>query len=175
MSGIRIKITSKSLEFFILSLPVGSYYQIIGFGDNHKVYDDKPKEYNKNNIKNSLEMIKKFGADLGGANIAGPLKYIYDSDKIYEKIKLPRNIILLTDGDSSGEEEVLILIEQNNCKFILNTIGLGNDFDEDLIKNAAILGKGNYNFCKQLDNLNNINNIIVSEINKATSFNVTNL
>jgi len=172
MSGSRIEIASKALELFIQSLPAGSYYQIIGFGSKYKVYDDNPKEYNMNNIKNSLEMIKKLRADLGGTNIAGPLKYIYDSDNKYEKIKLPRNIILLTDGEAWDKEKGLNLIEENSSKFILNSIGIGNDFDEDLIKNAAILGKGNYNFCKELDNLNNV---IASEINKATSFYVTNI
>jgi uncharacterized protein YegL len=172
MSGERIKIASKALELFIQSLPAGSYYQIIGFGSDYKVYDDAPKEYNIDNIKNSLEMIKKLGADLGGTNIEGPLKYIYDSDSKYEKIKLPRNIILLTDGDAWDKEKGLILIEKNNSKFMLHSIGIGNDFDEDLIKNAATLGKGNYNFCKDLDNLNNI---IASEINKATSSYVTNI
>ena len=172
MDGDRIKIASKALELFIQSLPAGSYYQIIGFGSDYKVYDDAPKEYNIDNIKNSLEMIKKLGADLGGTNIEGPLKYIYDSDSKYEKIKLPRNIILLTDGYAWDKEKGLILIEKNNSKFMLHSIGIGNNFDEDLIKNAATLGKGNYNFCKDLDNLNNI---IASEINKATSSYVTNI
>ena len=172
MDGDRIKIASKALELFIQSLPAGSYYQIIGFGSDYKVYDDAPKEYNIDNIKNSLEMIKKLGADLGGTNIEGPLKYIYDSDSKYEKIKLPRNIILLTDGEAWDKEIGLILIEKNNSKFMLHSIGIGNYFDEDLIKNAATLGKGNYNFCKDLDNLNNI---IASEINKATSSYVTNI
>ena len=172
MGGDRIKIASKALELFIQSLPAGSYYQIIGFGSDYKVYEDAPKEYNIDNIKNSLEMIKKLGADLGGTNIEGPLKYIYDSDSKYEKIKLPRNIILLTDGEAWDKEKGLILIEKNNSKFMLHSIGIGNDFDEDLIKNAATLGKGNYNFCKDLDNLNNI---IASEINKATSSYVTNI
>ena len=172
MDGNRIEIASKALELFIQSLPAGSYYQIIGFGSDYKVYDDNPKEYNMTNIKNSLDMIKKLGADLGGTNIAGPLKYIYDSDKIYEKINLPRSIILLTDGEAWDKEEGLNLIEQNSTKFILNTIGIGNDFDEDLIKNAAVLGKGNYNFCKDI---NNLNNVIASEINNATSSYVTNI
>ena len=172
MDGNRIEIASKALELFIQSLPAGSYYQIIGFGSDYKVYDDNPKEYNMTNIKNSLDMIKKLGADLGGTNIAGPLKYIYDSDKIYEKINLPRSIILLTDGEAWDKEKGLNLIEQNSTKFILNTIGIGNDFDEDLIKNAAVLGKGNYNFCKDIYNLNNV---IASEINNATSSYVTNI
>ena len=55
---------------------------------------------------------------------------------------------------------------------MLHSIGIGYDYDADLIKNAAILGKGNYNFCKDLENLNNI---IASEINKATSSYVTNI
>ena len=172
MSGDRINIASKALELFIQSLPAGSYYQIIGFGDSYKVYDDVPKEYNINNIKNSLEIVKKLGADLGGTNIAGPLKYIYDSENKYEKIKLPRNIILLTDGEAWDKGEGLTLIEKNNSKFILHSIGIGDDFDEYLIKNAATLGKGNYNFCKNLENLNSI---IASEINKATCSYVTNI
>ena len=172
MEGNKIKIASKALELFIQSLPAGSYYQIIGFGSEYKVYDDTPKEYNISNIKSSLEMIKKLDADLDGTNIAGPLKYIYNSDDKYEKIKLPRNIILLTDGVARDKEEGLVLIEKNSSKFMLHSIGIGYDFDVEFIKNAATLGKGNYNFCKDLENLNNI---IASEINKATSSYVTNI
>ena len=172
MQGERIDIASKTLELFIQSLPAGSYYQIIGFGSEYKVYDEEPKEYNINNIKSSLEMIKSLYADLGGTKIEGPLKYIYDSDDKYEKIKLPRNIILLTDGEAWDKEEGLALIEKNNSKFMLHSIGIGYDFDEDLIKNAAVLGKGNYNFCQDLENLNSI---IASEINKATCSYITNI
>ena len=172
MSGSRITIASKALELFIQSLPAGSYYQIIGFGSDYKVYDDSPKEYNLDNIKQSLEMIKKLSANLGGTNIEGPLKYVYDSNDKYEKIKLPRNIILLTDGEAWDKEKGLILIEKNNSKFTLHSIGIGDDFDEGLIKNSALLGRGNYNFCKNLENLNNI---IASEINKATSSYVSNI
>ena len=59
-----------------------------------------------------------------------------------------------------NKDNVLKLIEQNNSKYTIYSIGIGNDFDENLIKNADIIGKGNYNFCKDLDNLNSI---IVSE------------
>ena len=36
MNGQRIKIASKALQLFIQSLPIGSYYQIIGFGSRYK-------------------------------------------------------------------------------------------------------------------------------------------
>ena len=92
MSGSAIKVASKALLLFLQSLPGGSYYQIIGFGSDFKAYDKEPKEYNEKNIKNSIELINKLGADLGGTNIYDPLEFIYNSGKIYDKINLPRNI-----------------------------------------------------------------------------------
>ena len=40
----------RSLIYFIHSLPVGSYYQIIGFGSSFKKYNDAPLSYTPNNI-----------------------------------------------------------------------------------------------------------------------------
>ena len=171
MSGTAINICSKALLIFLQSLPVGSYYQIIGFGSNYELYDKIPKEYNKENINNSIKIIEGLKANLGGTNIYSPLEHIYN-DESYDKINLPRNIFLLTDGGIDNKKETLELIERNNKKFIIYSIGIGNSFDEDLIKNAGILGKGNYNFCKDT---NNLTSIIVSEINKSTSNFATNL
>ena len=70
-----------------------------------------------------------------------------------DEIKLPRNIFLLTDGEVNDKDGVLNLIENNNSKYRIFSIGIGNDFDEDLIKNAGIIGRGNYNFCPDLNKL----------------------
>ena len=160
-----IKIASAALKLFIQSLPVGSYYQIIGFGSTFVKYDKEPKEYNKENILESISIIEKLDDSLGGTDIYSPLKDIYDSSEIYDKINLPKNIFLLTDGEIDDKEKTLALIEKNNSKFIIYSIGIGNSFDEDLIKNAGIIGKGNYNFCKNLDNLNSV---IATEVGRAT-------
>ena len=135
MSGESIKLASKALIIFLQSIPAGSYYQIIGFGSKFKKYDETPKEYNKENIKTSINIIEYLSADLGGTNIYEPLKNIFDS-KDYDNINLPRNIFLLTDGAVDNENEVLNLIEENNSKFTIFSIGIGEDFDEDLIKNG---------------------------------------
>ena len=163
MAGKSIELASKALIIFLQSIPVGSYYQIIGFGSEFKKYDETPKEYNKENIRNSINIIQNLWADLGGTDIYTPLKNVFDS-KDYDNINLPRNIFLLTDGEVLNKSEVLNLIESNNSKFTICSIGIGNDFDEDLIKNAGLIGKGNYNFCKNLDKLNSI---IALEINKC--------
>ena len=112
MSGKSIQIVSEALILFLKSLPAGSYYQIIGFGSNFKKYDDIPKEYTHENINNSIEFIKTLDANLGGTNIYKPLKYIFSSNEIYDKIKLPRNIFLLTDGEINDKKITLELIEK---------------------------------------------------------------
>ena len=167
MSGSPIKVASKALLLFLQSLPAGSYYQIIGFGSDYKIYDNIPKEYNQNNLKKSIEIVEKLKGDMGGTDIYSPLEYIYQS-KNYEKVLLPRNIFLLTDGEIDNKKETLTLIENNSNKFSVYSFGIGKDFDEDLIKNAGIVGKGNYSFCKNIEGLNQI---IVSNLNDiCTSF-----
>ena len=165
MSGYPIKVASKALLLFLQSLPVGSYYQIIGFGLDFKKYDIEPKEYNQENIKNSIQLIKGLDAHLGGTDIYSPLVDIYNSYYIYDKINLPRNIFLLTDGAIGNKEDTLALIEKNSNKYSVYSIGIGNYFDKDLIKNAGILGKGNYNFCQ---NIKRLNETIATELSNAT-------
>ena len=52
MEGEPLEIVSKTLEFFLHSLPANSFYQIIGFGSNYIKYDLEPKEYTQENIEN---------------------------------------------------------------------------------------------------------------------------
>ena len=121
ISGQSIKIASKGLKLFLQSLPDKSYYQIIGFGSQYRAYDITPKEYTQENIKKSLEIIEHLDANLGGTDIYTPLKYVFDSYKIHDTIKLPRNIFLLTDGEICDKSNTLDLIDKiaQNIVFIL--------------------------------------------------------
>ena len=171
MAGSPIKVASKALILFLQSLPAGSYYQIIGFGSDYKLYDKNPKEYNQKNILESIKLVESLKGDMGGTDIYKPLKHIYNSSQNYNKILLPRNIFLLTDGEIKNKNDTLNLIEKNSNEYSVYSFGIGNDFDEDLIKNAGIVGKGDYSFCKKIDGLNQVivstlNNICVSYINE---------
>ena len=171
MYGTPIKVASRALLLFLQSLPVGSYYQIIGFGSNFKKYDKTPKEYISKNIKESIKLIENLDADLGCTDIYSPLKDIYNSYEIYDKINLPCNIFLLTDGEIDNKEDTLAIIEKNSDKFSIYSIGIGNDFDKDLIKNAGIIGKGNYNFCP---NIQGLNEVIATEVCNACNPYISN-
>ena len=164
MSGYSMTVANKALILFLQSLPAGSYYQIIGFGSDFEKYDKIPKEYTQQNIKESITLIESLKADKGGTDIHSPLKDIYVS-KDYDNIKLPKNIFLLTDGAVYDKEQTLKIIEENSNVFRIYSIGIGSDFDDDLIKNAGALGKGNYNFCNDIKDLNKV---IVNEIKNSS-------
>ena len=171
MYGKSMELAKKALIIFLQSIPSGSFYQIIGFGSSFKDYDYGPKKYNKENIKESIKIIENLSADLGGTNIYDPLKSIFGSHN-YDYIYSPKNIFLITDGGVENESEVLNLIELNNSRFTIHSIGIGEYFDENLIKNMGVIGKGYYNFCKNLDKLNSI---IASEVNKCCGPRVTDV
>ena len=153
MSGEPIKLVQDSLNLLIQSLPLNSYYQLIGFGSDFIKYDEIPKEYNKDNIQSTKEIILTLDSKLGGTNIFDPLKSIYN-DNHYNLIKLPKYIILLTDGEVENKDDVLNLILQNNSQFKVHSIGLGKYFSKELIKGVGINGKGSFHFCEQLKDLN---------------------
>ena len=74
MAGSEIKIVSESISHFLQSLTKGFYFQLIGFSSTFKKIYDHPLEYNKENVKHSIDIIKNLKADLGGTNIKSPLK-----------------------------------------------------------------------------------------------------
>ena len=165
MRGESMKVAVQALILFLQSLPAGSYYQIIGFGSYYKLYDKSPKEYTQKNIEESIGTVNKLYSDLGGTDIYSPLNYIYHYYESYSKLKLPINIFLLTDGEIENKNDTLKLIEQHSNEFSIYSIGIGEYFDSDLIKNAGILGKGNYNFCPDIKKLKKV---VATEIKNSS-------
>ena len=117
MTGDSIKLVKESLLIFMESLPKNSYFQLIGFGTEYKKYNEKPLKYEEENIKSTLNIINELNADLGGTDVYKPLKDIFDNyDNLYKDINLPKNILILTDGEISDKEKTIELISNNNLK-----------------------------------------------------------
>ena len=163
MSGNPIELVKKSLLLFIQSLPEHSYFQLIGFGSDFKKYNNEPVIYNKENVDNTINIINGLSANLGGTNISGPLREIFNDD-CYSKINLSRNIFLLTDGEVHDREECINLITNNSSKFRIHSLGIGNYFDKVLIEQCGKLGKGTSSF---IHNLDKINTVVIDVLNKS--------
>ena len=102
-----IRVTCKALVLFLQSLPAGSYYQLIGFGTEYVKYDYKPREYTQENITYSIERATYLQVNMGGTDLYHPLKDIYKSREMYDKLNLPKNIFILTDGESFRRKDAI--------------------------------------------------------------------
>ena len=162
MSGERINLSCKSLLLFLQSLHKNCFFQLVGFGSDFEFFSEKPLEYNKENVKNLMETIKKLGADKGGTELYEPLKEIY-TNKIYDEYDMKKNIILLTDGELFDKEKVINLIGANSSRFNFNSIGIG-ECDKDLIERTALMGNGYSYYISKLDQLNSV---VISLLEKS--------
>ena len=171
MSGRPMELVRKALLLFIQSLPENSYFQLIGFGSEFKKYNEEPVIYNKENVDNIIKIINELTADLGGTNISKPLAEIFNSES-YSKIDLSKNIFLLTDGEVFDREKCIELISNNSSKFRVHALGIGNSFDEVLIKQCGKLGKGSSSFVKELEK---INSVVIDTLNQGLRPYITDL
>ena len=141
---------SKALGELIDSLPKNSYYQLIGFGSDYKVYNKKPEKNTKENLKNAYKIINFLDSSFGGTNLSDPLYYILrDSYSDYKDINLSKQIIILTDGDINVGDDVIDLIKLHNNEFRIHCIGIGNDVNKELIVKTSIAGNGTYHFISE--------------------------
>ena len=171
MRGNSINLVKQALLLFIKSLPVNSYFQLIGFGTNFKKYNEEPVLYNKENVENIINIINGLKADLGGTNISSPLSAIFN-DNSYSKINLSKNIFLLTDGQVHDREQCINLITTNSSKFRIHSLGIGKDFDKILIERCGKLGKGSSSFVEDIEK---INSVVINTLNKCLRAYITDI
>ena len=153
----------EAFHLFFHSIPAGSYYQLI---TDFSPKDDIPKEYNPENISESFSTIKNFQNNKykTGTNLFEQFKYIEDCKKHYNKISLPKKIFLFTNEDINNETEILDVIENLSKDFSIHSFGTQSN--ENFIKKAGIIGKGNYNTIYGTNNY--MDNMIIKELNDSS-------
>ena len=171
MYGSPIKLVIQALLLFLQSLPKGSYFQLIGFGSHYVKINEKPVEYNKENVKSTMDKIKNLTAELGGTNIFTPLKYIFNNIQ-YNEINLGKNLFILTDGEVEKRDKCLGLISENFQNFKVHSIGIGDSFDKKFILNAGLKGKGSYHF---VNNISDISSVIIHSLSKCLRKYISNV
>ena len=162
MSGKPINIVKESLLFFLQSLPKNSYYQLIGFGSSMKyISSEEPLEYTVENVKKTIEKVKKLKANLGGTELYKPLQNIFSNENS-DNLNLCKNLFILTDGEVWDREKSLKIIKNNLDVFCVHSFGIGNSFDEKFIVESG--KNGSYNFIKDIDK---IKSSVIQTLNKA--------
>jgi hypothetical protein len=148
MQGTPINLALEALMLFLHCLPIGSKFNVVSFGSSFDKLFPQSVIFNEENLKFALAKISTFRSDMGRKDVLEAFKDIFKekTDK-----NLPRTIYLLTVGAISNTKEVVDLIRANNNNCTVNTFGIGSSVDENLIKDCAKAGKGNFTFIHNLE------------------------
>jgi len=134
MAGESIDEAKTALEIMIRALNPGALFNIYRFGNSYEHLFHRSKAYNKKEMQAALTYIFNTDASLGGTEILAPLKDIY-RNKL--KANQHRDIVVITDGEVSNENEVFDLTKTNAYQTTLHTVGIGSGPNEFLIKGLA--------------------------------------
>jgi Ca-activated chloride channel family protein len=134
MDGESIEEAKKALKIAVNALRPGIMFNIYLFGSSFKSLYSHSKAYDETTLNEALKRLSEASASLGGTEVLGPLKNIY-SQKLKEGCH--RDIILITDGQISNEDEVMGLVKRHADKTNVYTIGIGSGPNEFFIRGVA--------------------------------------
>ena len=163
MSGSPIEKVKETLIIFLKSLPINSYFQLITFNSTFSLINQEPLNYTNENISNLINVISNLFAQ-GGTDCCSPLEYITNNYlNLYEKFKVMKNVIILTDGETEKSEECFQIIQKNNSKFKFHSIGIGS-VNSNYIEQVGKIGKGSSNY---VNNNSQIVSITINVLNRC--------
>ncbi|XP_064828803.1 von Willebrand factor A domain-containing protein 5A-like [Oncorhynchus masou masou] len=151
-SGVQDRIGSArdTLLLLLKSLPMGCYFNIIGFGSRYESFFPKSVEYSQKTMDEALLKVKAMRADLGGTEILQPLKHIYSQPCLPDQ---PRQLFLFTDGEVGNTKEVLDLVKANAGSHRCFSFGIGEGASSALIFGVAKQGGGHAQFITGQDRM----------------------
>eukprot|EP00916_Digyalum_oweni_P011389 GHVL01018959.1.p1 GENE.GHVL01018959.1~~GHVL01018959.1.p1 ORF type:complete len:876 (+),score=110.33 GHVL01018959.1:1494-4121(+) len=142
MRGTRIEKSIQAALILLKSLPIGSYFNIVSFGNQFTCFKERSVAYTENSLDEAVAHLKSMTANLGGTEILAPLKHIFD--EMIEVTDHNRQIILITDGQVMNEESVIDLVRQHCCDSQVRVfvLGIGSGVSNHLIVGMSRAGNG---------------------------------
>ncbi|KAI8515623.1 von Willebrand factor A domain-containing protein 5A [Branchiostoma belcheri] len=150
MSGSNIKNARETLLLFLKSLPVGCYFNIVGFGSSYKTLFNNSQKYDNKSLKTACKALEKMEADLGGTEILQPLQFVYKQPAIDGH---PRQLFLLTDGDVWDTQACVSEVAKHADSARCFSVGIGEGASTALVKGVARAGRGKAEFVSGTDRL----------------------
>ncbi|XP_066293430.1 von Willebrand factor A domain-containing protein 5A-like isoform X3 [Branchiostoma lanceolatum] len=150
MSGNKIKDARETLLLFLKSLPIGCYFNIVGFGSSHQSLFKGSQQYDNKSLKTACKALGKMEADLGGTEILQPLQYVYKQPPIAGH---PRQLFLLTDGEVWDTRACVSEVAKHADSARCFSVGIGEGASTALVKGVARAGRGKAEFVSGTDRL----------------------
>ncbi|WLE96765.1 MAG: marine proteobacterial sortase target protein [Candidatus Electrothrix communis] len=147
MGGESIRQAKTALLMAVERMRPQDRFNVIEFNSRARALFRDSKAGSRENVEQAVAFIDQLEAD-GGTEIRKALELALDGKQKHERI---RQVVFLTDGSVSNEEELFTLIHNQLGDSRLFTVGIGSAPNSYFMTRAATLGRGSYTFIGKLE------------------------
>jgi len=143
MDGTSIDEVRNALQLCLRSMISGCRFNIVGFGSTHESLFPEMRLYDERSLDEASRHVREMRANLGGTEILAPLTFALEQPHHAE---LPRQVVVLTDGQVTNTDAVLALGSQHAATARIFTFGIGAGASQHLVRALARAGGGSAEF-----------------------------
>jgi Ca-activated chloride channel family protein len=151
MEGAKIKSLRQAAKNAIDLLDPGDQVSIIAFSDRVHTVAASTTAADKDKLKRQIDRIR----DGGGTAMSGGMRRgVTELEKNLTPDRLHR-MLLLTDGQTFGDEKQCVELgtEMGDKGIVIHALGLGEDWNEDLLDEVAEASGGGADFIETADEI----------------------
>ena len=139
MQGSSIEQVRNALQLCLRSMIGGCRFNIVSFGSNFKALFPGSRAYDESSLSAGAQFVSNMRADRGGTEILPALESVLRQKNLPE---LPRQVVVLTDGQVSNTDAVLELARAHAKTARVFTFGIGPGASHHLVQGLARAGGG---------------------------------
>ena len=139
MQGPSIEQVRNALQLCLRSMIPGCRFNIVSFGSNFGALFPESHPYDESSLAAAAGFVSSMSADRGGTEILPALTSVLTQKTVPE---LPRQVVVLTDGQVSNTDDVLELAKAHATTTRVFSIGIGAGASHHLVQGLARAGGG---------------------------------
>ena len=134
MDGTSIDEVRNALQLCLRSLTPGCRFNIVSFGDRHSALFAESRPYDDASMSEAAAFVAAIEADMGGTEMLPALESVLASRPL---AGLPRQVLLLTDGEVTNTDAVIALARRHAATARFFTFGIGAGASQHLVRGIA--------------------------------------
>jgi Ca-activated chloride channel homolog len=139
MGGSSIEEVRNALQLCLRSMTPGCRFNIIGYGSTFKPLFPESRAYDDASLADASAHVAGFQADMGGTEVLPALASALESP---QHESLPRQVLVLTDGQVTNTDAVLALASEHAHHARIFAFGIGAGASHHLVRGLARAGRG---------------------------------
>ena len=143
MGGSSIAEVRNALQLCLRTLTEGCWFNIVGFGSSYSTLFPESRAYDEASLTLAARYVESLDADLGGTEILPALTFVLGQSS---RPGLPRQVVVLTDGEVTNTDAVIALVRQHRQTSRVFTFGIGAAASQHLVRGLARAGGGTAEF-----------------------------